>query len=66
MPLSPIGEKAMESERVHYELMLNALGGIEDDLVANRAPVEAIRHVQDAVLICKEDFKRRFFKNTKS
>lgn len=53
----------METERSYYAMMLNSLCGIEDDLVANRAPLEAVRHVQEAVKLCQLDYKKRFVEN---
>ena len=49
-----------EKERRYYEVMLNALAGIEGDLIANDVPEEAIEYVRNAILICNSDFKRRF------
>jgi hypothetical protein len=37
--------------------MIVDLEALEDDLLANDAPVEAIRHVQEAVRICRERYR---------
>jgi len=38
--------------------MIVGLEALEDDLEANGAPVAAIRHVQEAVRLCREQYRR--------
>ena len=44
----------MKEKLRYWPDMLVSLGALEDDLVANGAPVEAIRHVQAAGRICRD------------
>lgn len=46
-------------EEIFGEMLLD-LKGMEDDLVANRAPVEAVRHIQEAIALCDEEYRRRY------
>lgn len=49
-----------EKERDYYEIVLNSLAGMEDDLLASEAPLEAVDHIRKALAICSADFKKRF------
>jgi hypothetical protein len=49
-----------DRDEEYYEMMLNALAGVEDDLLASSAPEEAVQHVREALRICRADFKRRY------
>ena len=60
MKLVTIRFSKMETEKDFFESMILDLQGMEDDLVANSAPVEAIRHMQEAIRVCKEHSKRKF------
>ena len=46
--------------REYYELMLNALAGLEDDLLANEAPEDAVDHILSALALCTKDFAEKF------
>jgi hypothetical protein len=50
----------MKNESEIYHLMIIDLRAIEDDLVANGSPIEAVRGIQEVIRICEEDFIRRF------
>ena len=54
------------SEKDYYEMMLNTLSGLEDDLAANHAPKNAIDHLRKALDICLTDFRERFSTNQAS
>jgi len=47
-------------DKEDYELMINSLAGIEEDLMANAAPQEAISYINKALKICLDDFRCRF------
>ena len=47
-------------DKEYYELALNALAGIEDDLIASEAPIGAINKVREALALCHADFRKRF------
>ena len=53
-----LGGDALKDKLEYWPGMLVDLGALEDDLVANGAPVEAIRHVQEAGRICREQYRR--------
>ena len=55
-----IMDEAPTRDREYYELALNALAGIEDDLIASNAPIEAIDKVREALALCISDFRRKF------
>jgi len=42
-------------EEEHFSKMLLDLQGMEDDLVADGAPVKAVGHIQAAIMLCKEE-----------
>ena len=48
----------MKDKLEYWPDMIVNLEALEDDLLANGAPVEAIRHVQEAVRICREHYGR--------
>jgi hypothetical protein len=50
----------MDTGKDYFDNMLLDLMGIEDDLVANGAPLEAVRHLQEAIRICREYSKIKF------
>jgi len=43
-----------------FSEMLLDLQGMEDDLVANSAPVDAVRHIQAAIALCKKEYQRKY------
>jgi hypothetical protein len=47
-------------DKEYYIMMLNSLSGIEEDLGANQAPLEAIELIRKVISICSEDFKSKF------
>ena len=49
-----------DEEKNHYSMMLNALGGLEDDLGANQAPRETVDLIREIIRICSNDFRDRF------
>ncbi len=50
----------MKSEKEYYTLMLNELQGVEDNMVANMAPLEAVQCVQRAIKLCLDDFREKY------
>lgn len=50
----------MDKSEEYYNLMLNALSGLEDDLVANEVPAEALYHLRKSIEICSQDFRAKF------
>jgi hypothetical protein len=50
----------MKQKSEYFSEMLLDLQGMEDDLVANGAPVEAVRHIQAAIVLCKEEYQRKY------
>ena len=44
----------MKEQLEYWPDMIVDLEALEDDLVANGAPVAAVRHVQEAVRICRD------------
>lgn len=50
----------MNDEKEIFGEMLLDLEAMEDDLVANGAPVEAVQHIQAAILLCKEHFRLKY------
>lgn len=50
----------ISAEKQYYEEMLNSMGGLEDDLVANMAPLDALQHMREVVRLCREDYHKRF------
>ena len=50
----------MHDARTYYEIMLNSLSGMDDDLIANSAPKEAVWHLREAIRLCKAEYYRRF------
>ena len=53
----------MDDRIKYFPDMIVDLEAIQDDLVANGAPIEAIRHVQNAIKICrnyKDEHSRRY------
>jgi hypothetical protein len=63
MKLVIIGDDMAESDqkaREYYELILNALAGLEDDLLASGVPPEAVEHLRAALDVCNSDFRKRF------
>lgn len=55
----------MESARDYFPGMIVDLEAIVDDMDANGAPVEAIRHVQEAIRICRQYHDRTAFNRHK-
>lgn len=49
-----------ETDESYYSLMMNALSGLEDDLVANLAPQEARDYLRKTIEICWRDYEERF------
>lgn len=47
-------------EKEYYELALNALAGVEGDLIASDAPSAAIDKVREALRLCNSDYQKRF------
>lgn len=43
----------MDDGLKYFSQMIVDLEALTDDLVANGAPIEAIRHVQEAIKICR-------------
>jgi hypothetical protein len=54
----------MKQEEEIFNEMLLDLQGMEDDLVANSAPVEAVRHIQAAIALCKEHYRKKYSSST--
>lgn len=54
----------VNKEEEFFRIMLLDLQGMEDDLVANRVPVEAVRHIQDAIEICRKYYDKKFNQST--
>ena len=44
----------------HYSMMLNSLGGLEDDLGANHAPRETLDLIREIISTCLKDFRDKF------
>lgn len=53
-------EITAEKQKEYYEIVLNSLAGMEDDLLASEVPIEAVDYVRKALVICNADFKARF------
>ena len=47
-------ELGMDERLKYFPDMIVNLEALEDDLVANGAPVQAVLHVQEAIRICRE------------
>ena len=47
----------MKDKLEYWPDMIVDLEALEDDLLANGAPVAAIHHVQEAVRICREHYR---------
>jgi len=43
-----------------YALMLNAMAGLQDDLIANGAPKEAQHLFYECLVLCRKDYDARF------
>ena len=43
-----------------YLSMLNALSGVQDDLDANEAPIEARELLRDVITLCRRDYDAKF------
>jgi len=43
-----------------YALMLNAMAGLQDDMIANGAPKEAQDLLHRSLTICREDYNVKF------
>lgn len=52
--------ESTDRDQQYYEIMLNALAGVEDDLLASSAPQEAVQHIREALRICRAEFRRRY------
>jgi hypothetical protein len=50
----------MNQEKEIFSEMLLDLEAMEDDLIANRAPVEAVQHMQATIALCKEHFQTKY------
>ena len=48
----------MKDKLDYWPDMIVSLEALEDDLIANGAPVAAIHHVQEAVRLCREHYRR--------
>lgn len=47
----------MDERLKYFPDMIVDLESLEDDLVANGAPVQAVLHVQEAIRICREHYR---------
>ena len=48
----------MDDRLKYFPDMIVGLESLEDDLVANGAPMQAVLHVQEAIKICREHQRR--------
>jgi hypothetical protein len=50
----------MIDEKEIYSEMLSDLEAMEDDMVANGGPLEAVQHIQAAIALCREHFQKKY------
>jgi hypothetical protein len=53
-----LGGSIVKEKLEYWPGMIVDLEALEDDLEANGAPVAAIHHVQEAIRICREHYRR--------
>lgn len=49
----------MDEKLGYFPDMIVSLEALEDDLVANGAPIAAVLHLQEAIKVCREYYRAR-------